>query len=163
MDEAADRRRATGSLLATVEQLHRPGQRTLQKLDERMTPAQEETVAQDDLIDPGEAVSPEYFVNRAIPREHVSGGRRQLLIFLGCIGLLLLLGAAWRWTPMADWIEPSRLAHSLEWFARPSGRLFGVLLILVVASLLMVPLSLLIMASAVLLGPWLGFSCSMVA
>jgi uncharacterized membrane protein YdjX (TVP38/TMEM64 family) len=37
----------------------------------------------------------------------------------------------------------------------------AVLVIIVIASLLMVPLTLLVVASAVLLGPWFGFACSM--
>jgi uncharacterized membrane protein YdjX (TVP38/TMEM64 family) len=75
--------------------------------------------------------------------------------------LLLLLAGAWRWTPLAEWIAPEQLARWLEWFNQPWLRFAVVLAVIVVASLLMVPLSLLVVASALLLGPWPGFACSM--
>ncbi len=161
IEAVAAARADLGSLLAAVEQLRRPGRRTLSALDETIKKADQNVIAEADLIDPHEPINSEYFVHRAIPRHQAPSGRRQLLFFLGFIVLLLMMAAAWRWTPMADWITPAHLERSLEWFTQPSVRVLTVLFVLVVASLLMVPLTLLVVASAVLLGPWLGFGCSM--
>jgi len=149
------------SLLAGVENLRRPGKRTLSELD---TSAADESIDisdEADLVDPTEPINPDYFVHRAVPDEQAPRGRRRLMLFLGFIVLLLLFAAAWRWTPLADWLTPERLAGALEWFQRPLTKFLAVLVVMVIASLLMVPLTLLVIASAVLLGPWLGFGCSM--
>jgi len=161
VDAVAAARADLGSLTTAVEHLRRSGKRSLLELDETISEEQEDIIAEADLIDPNEPIDPEYFVLRAIPQDRAPRGRRQLMLFLGFIGLLLLMGAAWRWTPLADWIAPERLARSLEWFAQPSSRFLAVLIVVVLASLLMVPLTFLVVASAILLGPWLGFGCSM--
>jgi len=149
------------SLVAAVESLRRPGERTLLELDPN---AADETVdlnSEADLVDPAEPINPDYFVYRAVPDEQAPAGRRRLLVFLGFICLLLVFAAAWRWTPLADWLTPERLATALEWFQQPLTKFLAVLVVMVIASLLMVPLTLLVIASAVLLGPWVGFGCSM--
>jgi phospholipase D1/2 len=75
------------------------------------------------------------------------------------LGVLLffgLLAAAWQWTPLkglldlhriAEWIEPHRSA----WYAPPA-----VVVAFVLLGLLMVPVLLLITATGIAFGPWLG-------
>lgn len=69
---------------------------------------------------------------------------------------LLLCGVVWYWTPLREWLVPDRVAA----LAAPlrSGTA-GPLLwaaVFTVAGLLMVPLSVLVVASALLFGPLLG-------
>jgi hypothetical protein len=40
-------------------------------------------------------------------RQHPVGSRR-LIVFLAVLGALLALTAAWRWTPLQDWLSPQR-------------------------------------------------------
>ena len=75
------------------------------------------------------------------------------------VGVLLffaLLAAAWQWTPLkalldlqrvADWVEPHRTA----WYAPPA-----VVAAFVLLGILMVPVLLLITATGIAFGPWLG-------
>ena len=149
------------SLLAAVENLRHPGQRTLLELDSNVTDEVIDISSEADLLDPNEPINPDYFVRHSVPDEEAPGGRRQLMLFLGFIGLLLLCAAAWRWTPLADWLTPERLGAALDWFQRPTTKFLAVFAVMVIASLLMVPLTMLVVASAVLLGPWVGFGCSM--
>ncbi len=75
---------------------------------------------------------------------------------LGVLLLFGLLAAAWQWTPLkglldfnrvADWVEPHRTA----WYAPPA-----VVAAFVLLGLLMVPVLLLITATGIAFGPWLG-------
>jgi len=88
-------------------------------------------------------------------------GNPQLARFLGFLALMLLLAAAWKWTPLSELITPERLSGFFAQFDR-SPALFAVVLgAVVIANLLMAPLSVLTVASALLLGPWQGFACAM--
>jgi len=161
IEDVATARDECGSLVGAVEKLRRDGERTLLELDMNESEQHTDVSSEADLVDPGEPINPDYFVHQAVPDNQAPGGRRQLLLFLGFIGLLLLCAAAWRWTPLADWVTAERLAGALEWFGDPSTKFLAVLVIIVIASLVMVPMTLLVVASAVLLGPWIGFGCSM--
>jgi len=154
-------RAENATLIEAIESLRQPGERTLLELDTSAADEPIDISSEADLVDPAEPINPDYFLRRAVPDEQASGGRKRLTLFLGFIGLLLLFAAAWRWTPMADWLAIENLARALEWFKQPSTRFLAVLLVLVIASIMMVPLTLLVVASAVLLGPWHGFGCSM--
>ena len=154
-------RAENATLIEAIESLRQPGERTLLELDTSVADEPNDISSEADLVDPAEPINPDYFLRRAVPDEQASRGRKRLMLFLGFIGLLLLCAAAWRWTPMADWLAIEHLARALEWFKQPSSRFLAVLLILVIASIMMVPLTLLVVTSAVLLGPWIGFGCSM--
>ncbi len=154
-------RTKNASLLAAVESLRQPAGRTLLELDINVADKAIDISSEADLLDPTEPINPDYFVQHAVPDEQAPLGRRRLVLFMGFIGMLLLCAAAWRWTPLADWLTPERLAAALAWFQQPSTRFLAVFAVIVIASLLMVPLTLLVVASAVLLGPWTGFGCSM--
>lgn len=96
-----------------------------------------------------------------MPSEHKPGKDRQLIRFLGFVVFLVLLTAAWRWTPLSELATPERLAGFLSQFDRSPLRISAVLMLVVVASLLMVPLTVLVVVCALILGPWLGFGCAM--
>src|SRR3569832_24344 len=71
--------------------------------------------------------------------------------------LVLGLAAAWRWTPLAEWINPESLDESLS--ALRSGPLtqFAVMIVFDVASLLVMPITLLVTASLISFGVLYGF------
>jgi phospholipase D1/2 len=73
------------------------------------------------------------------------------------LGLVLLgLAAAWRYTGLREWIDLDSIAEAVEpyrtsWFALPAT-----VLVFVVAELLMFPVLVLIFATGIVFGPWLG-------
>ena len=154
-------REECASLAGAVGSLQRPGERTLVDLDMDALTEHNDLSSEADLVDPHEPINSDYFVHRAIPDQQAPQGRRRLLWFLGFIGILLVGAGLWRWTPLAEWVTAERLAGVLQWFGDPVTKFLAVLVVIVVASLAMVPLTLLVVASAVLLGPWIGFGCSM--
>jgi uncharacterized membrane protein YdjX (TVP38/TMEM64 family) len=150
------------SLIATVEALRRPDERGLRELDGAAADLPLDITDDDDLIDPEEPIDTRYFIDRAVPDTRRPEGKKQLLFFIGFLGCLLALALAWRWTPLADWLNPETLGQSLPWLEQPLLRGAAAVAALVVASLLMVPLSLLAVAAGLVLGPWAGFACAMV-
>lgn len=68
----------------------------------------------------------------------------------------------WRYTPLAEWANPERVA---AWMERMSGSAWApliVIVVFVVGGLIMFPLTLLIMATAIVFAPWMAASLSLV-
>lgn len=161
MEDVAATRAENRGLAAAIAELQQQKQRSLRPLNAAVKDTPLEVAAESDLIDPKEPIDTEYFVQRAVPDDEAPSGRRQLIFFMGFIAFLLLLAAFWRWTPLSDWLTPEKLAGWLDWFNQPWLRFTAVLIAIVIASLLMVPLSVLVVVAALLLGPWTGFTCAM--
>ena len=70
---------------------------------------------------------------------------------------LCILGAAWRWTSLSEWLDVSTVAASLKSIRNRPFAPWIVLAVYVVASQIMFPITLLILATAYAFGPWLGF------
>jgi uncharacterized membrane protein YdjX (TVP38/TMEM64 family) len=72
------------------------------------------------------------------------------------IGLLLALAAAWRWTPLGDWLQPEAIASALHGLSSSGwGAPVGVTAF-VLASVLAVPVTLLILVAALIFGSATG-------
>jgi len=157
----AAEREERGTLAAAVDALRRPQGRSLADLFE-LEAAPVVRLAEDaDLIDPREPVDSAWLLRRALPSSEKPKAHRGLYALLGLVLALLMLAAAWRWTPLSEWLTTDRLSTWLQWFDSPWLRAVAATAVLALASLLMVPLSLLVVVCAILLGPWLGFGCAM--
>jgi len=94
------------------------------------------------------------------PAERPAAGRKRTL----ALALLVLgLMAAWRWTPLASWVDAERLVAAARGFAAEPWALPAACGVFVAASLLLFPITVLIVALALLFGPWIGFAASMSA
>ncbi len=145
-----------GGLIAAITALMGPG-RSLRPLDCRMDEGLDEMVPDGGLVDPSEPISPDYFVTRYIPKDQRPAGRKRLMVFLAVIVALLALAAAWRWTPLQDWLSPQRVTDFMTRFSSPSGRALIAVAGVGLASVLMVPLTFLAVVGAVAFPGWLGF------
>jgi len=88
--------------------------------------------------------------------EHKPYLRWRLIVGVGVIGLLLTMAVVWRWTPAGEWLNPDTIAASVQGL---SGTWWGPLVALVgfvVASLVAVPVTLLILATALVFCPITG-------
>jgi uncharacterized membrane protein YdjX (TVP38/TMEM64 family) len=108
------------------------------------------------LLDPEKPVEPdellEYFVG---PEEERSLSRQLLKLGAILVGLLAL-AAAWRWTPLSEWLDVDSATAAARWMqAQPFTPLI-VLGTFVIASLAVVPVTLMIVSTVVVFGPWLG-------
>ncbi|QBQ56077.1 DedA family protein [Nitrosococcus wardiae] len=70
---------------------------------------------------------------------------------------LLALAMAWQWTPLSEWLEPEKLAVWAHGLAdSPWGGMIAVLGF-VLGSLIALPVSMMIIATALIFGPVMGF------
>ena len=151
----AETARHGGSLIKTVEALRRPG-RTLEPIDPTVPPEIDALVPASAVVDPERPVDPEELVDEFVPRE----ARRPVVARVWRIALALLalaaLAAAWRWTPLREWVALPSLVSMARGLEDSPYAPFAVLAGYVVAGLLVVPVTVLIVATGVVFGPLLG-------
>jgi phosphatidylserine/phosphatidylglycerophosphate/cardiolipin synthase-like enzyme/uncharacterized membrane protein YdjX (TVP38/TMEM64 family) len=155
--EVAAAEKSGGGLIALIEALQNE-RRSLRPLDCRVSEDIDELVPDSGLIDPPEPFSPDYFVGEYVPDEHRPAGRRRLLGFLGVIAALLAMAAAWRWTPLHEWLAPDGLSRLIDSFSSPGLRALAGIGGALLASLLMVPLTLLAMVTGIVFQGWEAFA-----
>ncbi len=159
--EIAKARKQSGSLARVIDELSREEGRSLRPLEVPDRSLSVDVSGEADMLDPEEPINASSLVRRSVPPGQGKVGRRRLYLFLGFIVALLLLAASWRWTPLGEWLDAERLANLLALFESPWVRFATATAVIAVCTLLMVPLTPLVVASALLLGPWMGFGSSM--
>jgi uncharacterized membrane protein YdjX (TVP38/TMEM64 family) len=90
--------------------------------------------------------------------ETTKDGTQKRRIWFGVIILLLLFAAAaaWKWTPLAELIDVSRLAGWAASLRQSPARHFYVLAAYIIGSILLVPVTVLILVTAIVFGPETG-------
>lgn len=154
------RLRATGSLIATIESLG-SARRGLRPLEPTMPITLDDMIPDAALLDPERPVDPDTLIDEYLPEDMRRPGGVKSLRFLALLFVLVVLALMWRYTPLSQSLEPAAMAAAIaHWQEQPVAWLITPFAF-VLASLLMVPLTLLILATAVTLGPWMGFAYSL--
>ena len=153
---AEETARQGGRLVKVVEALRRPGERTLEPINPEVPDEIDALVPASAMVDPERPMDPDELVKDFVPAAErkpvASRVARVAVVFVA----LAALAAAWRWTPLSEWIAMDSLigiARTIE--ASPVAPL-AVLAAYVVAGLLVIPVTLLIIATGVVFGPLLG-------
>jgi phospholipase D1/2 len=144
-----------GGLFAGIEAF-RNGARSLNPFEPKIDPEVDAWVPESAVIDPERPVDPDQLVAQFIPTEEKRPLSRRvvtLVVFLVC---LLGLAAAWRWTPLRELLEVERAVQAATALQQMPGAPLAVIGAYVVAGLLVVPVTLLIVATALVFGPFLG-------
>jgi phosphatidylserine/phosphatidylglycerophosphate/cardiolipin synthase-like enzyme/uncharacterized membrane protein YdjX (TVP38/TMEM64 family) len=147
---------AQSGLIQAVESLQ-SDQRSLRPLNCEVAAEVDELVPDTSLVDPSEPFSPDYFVEEYVPKSRRQKGRRRLILFVGGVGILLLLAAAWRWSPMHEYLSPERIGQYLASISSIEGRAVVAIGGFIIASLLMVPVTLLAVIGGLVFGGWQAF------
>ena len=159
-DAVADRLSTGHSLIEVVEELG-DSERTLVPLEVEDPERSEKILPASAVFDPERPVSPEELLEEFVPEKVRQSGKHGLLR-LGLILLALLaLSAAWRWTPLGEWLSVERITG---WLDHLRGSPSAPLLILggyIVGSLVLVPITLMILATAFAFGPLAGSAYSL--
>jgi phospholipase D1/2 len=154
-ESVADAERNHPSLIEAIESL-RGDVRSLEPLSGEVPPDVDEWVPDSALLDPEKPVEPDELLKYFVGPEQEKGLSRQLLKLGAILVVLIALAAAWHWTPLGEWLDVDSATAAVRWMeARPFTPLI-VLLAYVVASLVVIPVTLMIVASVVVFGPWLG-------
>lgn len=156
-DDVASAVLEQGRLIDAIESL-RCDRRSLRELDWTVDPEVDDLVPESAIIDPAEPLSPEYLVEEYVSRGGQSTGRRRLTLFAALVLGLLGLAAAWRWTPLQSLLSPERIGDYLASIPSAEGRALIAIGGFVIASLAMVPVTLLAVIGGVVFGGWRVFA-----
>jgi phosphatidylserine/phosphatidylglycerophosphate/cardiolipin synthase-like enzyme/membrane protein DedA with SNARE-associated domain len=115
-----------------------------------------------DLGDPERAVTAERFVNEILGLKHRRYDVKWLLRLTGLVAALLALVWLWQWLPIDESASLDRVGVEIESLGGNPWRVPLVLLAFVVGSLVAFPITVLIGAAAIALGPVQGFIWSIV-
>jgi uncharacterized membrane protein YdjX (TVP38/TMEM64 family) len=143
------------SLIEAIESL-RAGDRTLIPLKGEIEEEIDQWVPEADLIDPEKPIEPEEFLEHFIRPESQRPAYRHFLKIFILLAAVLILAAIWRWTPLAEYLNITTVTQSAEWLkAHPLSPLL-VPLTYIALGLMSFPVTLLIMATIIVYGPWWG-------
>jgi phospholipase D1/2 len=147
--------RERGNLLEAIASLRSDG-RTLELLEPQVSEALDTMMPSGDVLDPERPVALDELVSELVPPEAAVSVAGRLV----AVGVLLVafvaLAAAWRWTPLGAWLDFDGLARMARALQNHSWAPVMVLLAYVVAGFLVVPVTLLIIATVLVFGSWLG-------
>lgn len=145
-----------GSLIGAIEALRGRG-RTLEPLDPAVDTDIDALVPAEAVIDPERPVDPDELVAEFVPPEESRPAANRILRLSAIVLVLAALAAAWRWTPLREWLDLDvlvGLADRLDVVA-PFTPL-AVVAAYVIAGLLAMPVLVLIAVTGIVFGPVLG-------
>jgi len=148
------------SLLAVLDNASR-GERRLEPLDGDVPEWLDQTLPDTSLLDPEKPVEPEKLIRELALDLNGESSERPLYSRAGVIVtvmLLLGLAAAWRWTPLNEWLDVQAVFAWIESFKETPLAGGVVVATYVVGSLVLLPVTILIVATAFTFGPVLGFA-----
>ena len=151
---------ADGSLTAAIERLD--------ATDRGLAPLAEEDIDIEPwveplkgLADPERPLAAKKFVETVAgnlfdgePSDDGGGRVKRLLAAAAIIGGLVI---AWRLTALSEWADPARLGSILEGFSASPWAVPAILAAFVIGSLIVFPVTILVLATSIALGPWSGF------
>ncbi len=146
-----------GSLIEAIEALG-GNARTLQPLDTAIDPEVDALVPDSAVLDPEQPIDPEALVAELVPPEERPRAGKRIVFLATLIVAVAALALAWRWGPLADWLDRDALAQAAAWTRATAVAPLLVVAAYAAASLIGVPVTLLIVASAVVFGPLAAFA-----
>ncbi len=147
----------TGSLIRAVEILGSPD-RTMRPLD--ISPAVKNILSEPYLVDPERPIDPDDFIERFIDKEDHHSGRKRLIIFAALMLTLIALAAAWKWSPLAGYLDIDAMS---EWIGSLSNNRLMPLIVValyVLGGLVVFPVTVMVAITAVLFPPLIALALS---
>ncbi len=148
--------KSEGSVIAAIESLRGEG-RSLRPLPIADTPEPDILVSTEQLIDPERPVEPDEFIRHFVTEHERPSIRNRIGWWVALLAGLLIMGAAWRWTPLNQWLEIGNLRSIASQLNDMMATPLLILGIYLVASLVAFPLTLLIVVTLLVFGSWQGF------
>lgn len=143
------------SLIRGIESL-RGGSRSLEPISGHIEPELDALVPDSATIDPEKPVDPERLVYGIVPRDERPRASRRIIVTTLLLLLFVALAAAWRWGPLQDWVSPSSLHAAALALERAPATPLWVMLAYVIASLVALPITLVLVATAFAFDPWIA-------
>jgi uncharacterized membrane protein YdjX (TVP38/TMEM64 family) len=130
--------------------------RTLRRLEPRISSDVDALVPDGAVIDPEQPLVSDAIVRDFVPEREQNTMRGRLIGLGVLIFAIAVLAAAWRWTPLRDWLDVDTLIDYADRLDDLPATPLLVMVAYVVAGVLVVPVTVLIAATGVVFGPVLG-------
>jgi uncharacterized membrane protein YdjX (TVP38/TMEM64 family) len=130
-------------------------------LDAEVPTWQDRLLADGKLLDPERPIAPERLIEPYIPEDHRCIGGRRLMRSAMLLILVVGLAAAWRWTPLRNWLDVATLVEGMDLLQDHPLTPLLVIGSYAVGGLVVAPITMLIIATAMAFGPLLGFTYSL--
>ena len=144
-----------GSAVQAIESI-RGGERALEPLSGEVPKEVDQWVPESDLLDPEKPVEPDELVDHFISPEQQPSAYRHLLKGVILLAVVVALAALWRWTPANQWLNVTSALALAEWIRQQPLSPLLVLAFHVAGGLVVFPVTLMIIATVVVFGPWWG-------
>jgi uncharacterized membrane protein YdjX (TVP38/TMEM64 family) len=118
-------------------------------------------VPDEDIVDPDKPLDASLLMAKLIPEGERAPARSHIGLIVSILVSVLALAAAWRWSPLKEWIDVNTLVTLAAEFERAPTAPFITLAIFLLGGLVAFPLTVLIVVCALVFGPWYGFLYSM--
>jgi phosphatidylserine/phosphatidylglycerophosphate/cardiolipin synthase-like enzyme/uncharacterized membrane protein YdjX (TVP38/TMEM64 family) len=144
--------RSEGSLTAIVDRF-RDRPRCLRPIEPDLR-GWDLPVSTPSIFDPDGPETPKRLVREFVGEDVPQSAGNPWVRILAVLGLLLSLAAIWRWTPLLEWIDPRSIAL---WAREVQGNPWAPLFVAgfyLLASLLLLPITVLVLATAIAFDPW---------
>jgi len=112
-------------------------------------------------VDPVEPIDFEKLVEEFVPEDVAENGDNRLRWFIVFLLGLMGLAAAWRWTPLAEWLDRDTLTAAGDYLKNHGASPLIILSAYIAGSLVMFPVTLLIVMTAFTFGPLNGIFYSL--
>ena len=143
------------SVVGAIEALRGSG-RTLQPLEPLVTADVDALVPDEALIDPERPVDPDELVAGFVPPEAKRPAANRMARIAVVVLVLAGLAAAWRWTPLRDWLDIGLLVTMADRLEAAPFTPLAVIGAYVVAGLIVMPITVLIAVTGMVFGPVFG-------
>ncbi|MFO8058404.1 MAG: VTT domain-containing protein [bacterium] len=161
-DKVDEARKKEGSLVKVIDKLSGPG-RSLHSMVEDVPEWIAGLLPESTFFDPEKTIVPRMPVETLLPEQYRYPSKKKRVAYLLLIGFIIAgLFLAWEFTPLKDYASPEAIA---ELTAPVEESPFAPLIIIaayIVGGALMFPVTVLILATAMMFGPLEGFIYAMV-
>ncbi len=158
--QVADAECDTGSVIGAINVLQ-SGEHTLEELSHEIDEALDKAVPDSALIDPEKPLAPEHMLDYILGNGKSDVSRGPLVKLGAALLILLGMAAVWRWTPLAEYLNMESAEAAVQWMRDSAFTPALILLAFVVGSVLAIPVTVIIIATITVFGPWSGMAYSL--
>ncbi len=144
------------SLIAAIDSL-RGGGRSLEPFDGQIPPDVDELVPDAEFVDPSRP-----YEAHLVPEEQRPATSRRFVTSAAILLVVVGLAAAWRWSPLAEWLDVPLLLSYVEAFKQSSSAPFVTVAGFLIGGLVVAPITVLITVTVLAFGPVEGFLYSFI-
>ena len=150
-----------GTMIGAIDALRGEG-RSLRPLGVTAEDEWASVLADQPMIDPAEPIDVESVVSGVVARHERKPASGRVVLLALLLFALFALALAWRYTPLHEWVNVRSLVEVSDSFA--SSPLAPVIVVggFVLAGLIVMPVTMLIAATGIVFGPWLGMLYSLI-